>query len=151
MNINTVQGDSIEVLLRQLGATRISKVSSTLYFIKFDLGDGWEISYTYNINAKDQYFLQRIEPYPIGRGLFNDEYEIVSFISKDLKKFLNAKNSSNFKTFVEVTRKVNSIIDNVEELFLNYNVDGNDLKTLNKELNDILNDIDYIEKHTKKI
>ena len=52
MNINTVQGDSIEVLLRQLGATRISKVSSTLYFIKFDLGDGWEISYTYNINAK---------------------------------------------------------------------------------------------------
>lgn len=91
MNINTVQGDSIEVLLRQLGATRISKVSSTLYFIKFDLGDGWEISYTYNINAKDQYFLQRIEPYPIGRGLFNDEYEIVSFISKDLKKFLNAK------------------------------------------------------------
>ena len=138
MNINTVQGDSIEVLLRQLGATRISKVSSTLYFIKFDLGDGWEISYTYNINAKDQYFLQRIEPYPIGRGLFNDEYEIVSFISKDLKKFLNA-------------RKVNSIIDNVEELFLNYNVDGDDLKTLNKELNDILNDIDYIEKHTKKI
>ncbi|EGT4198046.1 hypothetical protein EPL66_14085, partial [Clostridioides difficile] len=66
-------------------------------------------------------------------------------------KFLNAKNSSNFKTFVEVTRKVNSIIDNVEELFLNYNVDGDDLKTLNKELNDILNDIDYIEKHTKKI
>ncbi|OJT79663.1 hypothetical protein BM530_00625, partial [Clostridioides difficile] len=47
--------------------------------------------------------------------------------------------------------KVNSIIDNVEELFLNYNVDGDDLKTLNKELNDILNDIDYIEKHTKKI
>ena len=37
MNINTVQGDSIEVLLRQLGATKISKVSSTLYFIKFEL------------------------------------------------------------------------------------------------------------------
>ncbi|TQW74225.1 hypothetical protein D1N74_18675, partial [Clostridioides difficile] len=46
---------SIEVLLRQLGATRISKVSSTLYFIKFDLGDGWEISYTYNINASTIY------------------------------------------------------------------------------------------------
>ena len=68
--INSVKGDSIEILLRQLGADKIQKVQGDLYFIKFILEDDLEVMYTYNINAKNQYFLQRIMPYPIPQGAF---------------------------------------------------------------------------------
>lgn len=61
--IDSVNGDSIEIRLRQLGASKIQKVQGCLYFIKFILDDDFEVMYTYNINAKNKYFLQRIEPY----------------------------------------------------------------------------------------
>lgn len=151
MNINTTKGDSIEFLLRQIGATEIKKVRGLLYFIKFKLDENLEIFYTYNINSKNQYFLQRIKPYPIPQGAFIDEYEIVSFIKKDLHKFNNAKVSSNFKSFLDVSKKVNSINYNMEKLFLNYNVDAQDLLKLDKELNDILNQIEESKKTSEKI
>ena len=85
--IDSVKGDSIEILLRQLGAAKIQKVHGNLYFIKFILDNDFEVMYTYNINAKNKYFLQRIEPYPIPHGTFSNEVKIVDFIKKDIAKF----------------------------------------------------------------
>jgi len=85
MNINNAQGDSIETLLRQMGASDVTKIRGLLYFMTFKISDDVEISYSYNINTKNKYFLQRIKPYPIPQGVFSDEYEIVSFIKKDLE------------------------------------------------------------------
>jgi len=150
MNENTAIGDSIEVILRQLGATKIRKIRSYLYFIEFQLSEEWKVTYSYNINTKDEYFLQRIKPYPIPQG-FSDEYEVVSFITKDLKKFVNAKNSSNFPTFVEVTRKVNSINDEMEKLFLNYNVETDDLENLNSKLDNISKNIEDARNNSKQL
>ena len=48
----STKGDSIEILLRQIGATKITKVKGYLYFIKFKIGD-LDINYTYNINHKN--------------------------------------------------------------------------------------------------
>lgn len=151
MNINTTKGDSIEFLLRQIGAIEIKKVRGLLYFIKFKLDEDLEISYTYNINSKNKYFLQRIKPYPIPQGVFVDEYEVVSFIKKDLHKFNNAKISSNFKSFLEVSKKVNSINYEMEKLFLNYNVDAEHLLRLDKELNDILGQIEESKNTSERI
>ncbi|MCR1954467.1 hypothetical protein NSA24_06630 [Clostridioides mangenotii] len=151
MNENTAIGDSIEVILRQLGATKIRKIRSYLYFIEFQLSEEWKVTYSYNINTKDEYFLQRIKPYPIPQGVFSDEYEVVSFITQDLKKFVNAKNSSNFPTFVEVTRKVNSINDEMEKLFLNYNVETDDLENLNSKLDNIFKNIEDARNNSKQL
>lgn len=151
MNVNSAQGDAIETLLRQMGAYDIVKVRGLLYFMKFKLNDKFEISYSYNINAKKQYFLQRIKPYPIPQGVFSDEYEVVSFITKDLKKFNNAMNSSNFSLFLDVTKKVNSVTSKMEDLFLNYNVDKNEFLRLNKELDDIVNEINFSKDKSKRL
>lgn len=151
MNVNSAQGDAIETLLRQMGAYDIVKVRGLLYFMKFKLNDKFEISYSYNINAKKQYFLQRIKPYPIPQGVFSDEYEVVSFITKDLKKFNNAMNSSNFNLFLDVTKKVNSVTSKMEDLFLNYNVDKNEFLRLNKELDDIVNEINFSKDKSKRL
>lgn len=151
MNVNSAQGDAIETLLRQMGAYDIVKVRGLLYFMKFKLNDKFEISYSYNINAKKQYFLQRIKPYPIPQGVFSDEYEVVSFITKDLKKFNNAMNSSNFNLFLDVTKKVNSVTSKMEDLFLNYNVDKDEFLRLNKELDDIVNEINFSKDKSKRL
>ena len=151
MNVNTAQGDTIETILRQIGASEVTKVRGILYFIKFKLDKGIEVSYVYNINAKNKYFLQRIKPYPIPQGTFTDEYEIVSFIKKDLNKFNMAINSSNFNLFLDITKKINLATYNLESLFLNYNVDSDDFKILNKELNDILDEIEVAKTHSKDL
>lgn len=151
MNVNTAQGDAIETLLRQIGASQVTKVRGLLYFIKFKLNEDLEISYVYNINAKNQYFLQRIKPYPIPQGIFTDEYEIVSFIKKDLNKFTKAMNSSNFNLFLSVTKKLNLASYNMENLFLNYNVNSDDFERLDKELNDILNEIEFAKTNSKDL
>ena len=75
VNTYSTKGDSIEILLRQIGATSITRVKGYIYFIKFKIDD-IEITYTYNINHKNQYFLQRIEPYPLGKGIFNNDTEL---------------------------------------------------------------------------
>jgi len=151
MNINNAQGDAIEILLRQMGASDVTKIRGLLYFIEFKLSDDVEISYSYNINTKNKYFLQRIKPYPIPQGIFSDEYEIVSFIKKDLQKFSTAMNSSNFNLFVDVARKVNNITSMAEYLFLNYNVNTNELLRIDKELDDILKEINFAKTTSKEI
>lgn len=149
MNVDTAKGDAIETLLRQIGASQITKVRGILYFIKFKLNQDIEISYVYNINAKNQYFLQRIKPYPIPQGIFTDEYEIVSFIKKDLNKFTMAMNSSNFNLFLNVTKKLNLASYNFEDLFLNYNVNSDDFEKLDKALDDILNEIKFAKNNSE--
>ncbi|MEG1312250.1 MAG: hypothetical protein RSD47_09630 [Romboutsia sp.] len=151
MNVNTAQGDSIETLLRQIGASKITKVRGLLYFIKFNLKDEIEVSYVYNINSKNQYFLQRIKPYPIPQGVFTDEYEIVSFIKKDLDKFNIAINSKNFNLFLDTSEKINLAATNMEILFLNYNVNSQDFKKLDEELNNILNEIELAKNNSKSL
>ncbi|TQQ85299.1 hypothetical protein EXD82_02570 [Peptacetobacter hominis] len=151
MDLNTFEADSIELLLRQMGATEIKKVRGILYFIEFEIDEDLEVSYCYNVNKKGKYFLQRINPYPISEGVFETEIEVVSFITKDLKKFKNAKNSRNFKTFLEVTNKVNKMTDTIEYLFLNYNVEGKDLDKLNHEIDDINLTVEQIEKNAKEL
>ena len=151
MNINNAQGDSIEILLRQMGASDVTKIRGLLYFMTFKLSDNVEISYSYNINTKNKYFLQRIKPYPIPQGVFSDEYEIVSFIKKDLQKFSTAMNSSNFNLFLDIAKKVNNITSMAEHLFLNYNVNVNQLLRINTELDDILKEIEFAKNTSKEI
>ncbi|MGL5314311.1 MAG: hypothetical protein ACRC92_13765 [Peptostreptococcaceae bacterium] len=151
MNINSAQGDSIEILLRQLGASKVVKVRGFLYFISFKINDDIEVSYSYNINSKNKYFLQRLKPYPLPQGKFADEYKIVEFIKKDLYKFKNAQNSSNFDSFVDISNKSNSITTAIENLFLNYNIEKDDLKTINSQLENILTSINKAKDNAKKL
>lgn len=136
MNASSVKGDTIEARLRCLGADHIQQVQGILYFVTFKEGEH-EVSYCYNINAKNKYFLQRIKPYPLPEGLFSDEEQVVEFIKRDLKKFRNAKHSHNFTQFVHVTNLIAETTKEIETFFLNYNVDKECLDELAQELNTV--------------
>lgn len=151
MNKNTIEGDLIEVSLRQLGATKVKEISSVMYLVEFALTETLMISYIYNITHKDKYYLQRVEPYPIPKGKFADEQEIVEYITKDIHKFQNATHSSNFQTFLDVTDKVSTITDRMEELFLNHNVHGDDLILLDDQLDALISGMDTVRRAAKKL
>ena len=149
--LNNAYGDTIETRLRYIGATNIRKVHGILYFIEFEIDNNLKVSYTYNINAKNKYYLQRIKPYPIPEGVFEKEYEVVSFIEKDIKKFTNAKKSNNFDLFLKINNELNTICLDIEKLFLNYNIDKMDLEKLISELDDILNLFEKSKQRSPKI
>ena len=149
--LDNAYGDTIEARLRYIGATEIKKIHGILYFIEFEIDDNLKVSYTYNINSKNKYYLQRIKPYPIPEGVFDKEYEIVSFIEKDIQKFINAKKSNNFDLFLKITDELNTICFDIEELFLNYNIDKMDLDKLKYELDNILNLFENSRKRSPKI
>ena len=149
--LNNAYGDTIETRLRYIGATNIRKVHGILYFIEFEIDNNLKVSYTYNINAKNKYYLQRIKPYPIPEGVFEKEYEVVSFIEKDIKKFTNAKKSNNFDLFLKINNELNTICLDIEKLFLNYNIDKMDLEKLKSELDDILNLFEKSKQRSPKI
>ena len=136
----STKGDSIEILLRQIGATKITKVKGYLYFIKFKIDD-LDIHYTYNINHKNQYFLQRIEPYPLAKGIFSNEVEIVSFIRKDLMKFNKAMQLENFDEFLKLNDTITTLTAQVEHLFLNCDISEIDINDLKSSLNTFSNKI----------
>ena len=149
--INQAFGDTVETRLRYIGATEIRKINGILYFIEFDIEEDLKVVYTYNINSKDKYFLQRVKPYPIPEGVFEKEHEIVKFIEQDIKKFKNAKNSNNFKLFLSLTKKVNTIYGDMEKLFLNYNVDKVDLVKLRTDFDDVKQFFEEAKKKSMKI
>ena len=122
MNQNTVTGDYININLRQLGATSIKEFNSIMHIAEFDLGDGLIVSYVFNITRHNKYFLQRMQPYAMVHGKFASDQEIIDFITADLKRFENAKNSHNFNTFLLISHLGHHITENIEQLFLNYNV-----------------------------
>ena len=138
MNVTSATGEMIEINLRQLGATKVECVNGKLYYVKFRIDENITVSYCYNINAKDQYFLQRISPYPLPEGLFSTQEQIINFIKRDIKKFRNAKNSSNFSVFVELVNTIYQTQHAMEDLFLDYNVKGESIKELKDELEKII-------------
>lgn len=151
MNPTSVKGDTIEARLRYLGATDIQRVQGTLYFVTFKFEDGLEVSYTYNINTKNKYFLQRIKPYPLPEGIFSDEEQVVEFIKGDYKKFKNAKNSSNFSQFLELTNTMNAVSKDMESFFLNYNVDKQYINKLVTDLKEMQKTIEKSKKGSEHV
>ena len=141
MNKNTLTGDYININLRQLGATSIKEFNSIMHIAEFDLGDGLIVSYVFNITRHNKYFLQRVQPYAMIHGKFASDQEIIDFITEDLKRFENAKKSHNFDTFIIISHLGHHVTENIEKLFLNYNVDPDKMDKIQEEMEDSLRHI----------
>lgn len=151
MNENTISGDLIGVSLRQLGATSVREIRSMMHIATFDLGDGIEVSYVFNITKGNQYYLQRMRPYALPWGMFADAGQIVRFITSDIEKFRNAVNSSNFKEFVGLAEKTTMLVTQLEAVFLNNNVTPESLRAFDEELDKLLGKADDMREHASPL
>ena len=138
MNKNTVSGDIVDWQLRQMGASNITFVNSNMYIVDFKLEKGLLVSYVFNITRGDKYFLQRMRPYAMVQGKYANTPEIAAFIEKDLSRFRNAEHSSNFDKFIEISKKGAEFAEALENLFLNYNVDKDEMERMDEKLDKLL-------------
>ena len=66
--------------LQQMGA-KVNVVNSKLCYVRFDLS-GFIVSYSYNVNSKGKYFLERIKPYPLPLKVFDKEEDVIEICKK---------------------------------------------------------------------
>ena len=67
------------------------------------------------MSNENKCFLQRARPYPMVHGKFASTEEILPFIERDYHAFLNARNSRNYGTFVDVARKTLALTQKMKE------------------------------------
>ena len=121
-----------------MGASNITFVNSNMYIVDFKLEKGLLVSYVFNITRGDKYFLQRMRPYAMVQGKYANTAEIAEFIEKDLSRFRNAEHSSNFDKFIEISKKGAEFAEALENLFLNYNVDKDEMERMDEKLDKLL-------------
>ncbi|MDD3123101.1 MAG: hypothetical protein PHC62_06300 [Candidatus Izemoplasmatales bacterium] len=124
--------------LIQMGAN-IKVVSSQMVYVSFDITEEIKVSYVYNINKKNKYFLERIKPYPISVKEFETADDICNIIKIDIEQFRNAAKSHNIYDFIKINYELHNNILSFEDLFLYYNIDS-------KTLNEIKTNIDNIHR-----
>ena len=133
MSVSTFSSDFVHTALIQMGANQIKVVSGKQMVITFDLGNGLDLVYVLSVSNENKCFLQRARPYPMVHGKFASTEEILPFIERDYHAFLNARNSRNYSTFVDVARKTLALTQKMEELFITHNLSPEDLALLHAQ------------------
>lgn len=118
-----------------LGAN-VQLVSGKMVYVKFSLENGIEVAYVYHINKKNNYFLERISPYPLPIREFSSPEEVIDIIQLDYEQYKNAAKSANIKEFVNLNKEMHTIMKSFEDLFLYYNVSADALNTIKKSVYD---------------
>lgn len=144
MNKNSVSGDIIAFKLRQLGATDIKVFQSRMNIVNFDLADGFRVSYVYNITRKEKFFLQRMRPYAMVKGMYADQNEIIDFIKDDIKRFKTAIRLNDVDKYINLAERVNGIYERLEHIFLHHCVDDVIFDRLNAEFGEMAQEIENI-------
>jgi len=141
MHEDYVSGDYIKMAIGQLGPSEVVNLNSVLNIVTFDITDKVKVSYVFNITKGNKFYVQRMKPYALSQGKFSTADQIIDFIQKDLAQFRNAAKSHNFENFLKINAYGNQMVANMEELFLNNNVDQDTINHIHYymyELNDII-------------
>ncbi len=151
MQKNNVNGDVIDMMLSQLGAKKIHTFSSTMHIANFDLGDGLEVSYEFNITHGDKYFLQRMKPYAMVHGKYASYKEIIEFITDDISKFRRAKEINDAGIYLKLTEEMEQVKLRIEHIFLNHDVPVEDFRVILDGFNSLLEKVELANKKSDKI
>lgn len=136
--------------LKKLGA-KVLDIQGIMFYVKFILNDSVKLSYIYHLNPDNTYFLERIKPYSMAIGDFDNEEDIVDTIRVDLEQFKNAMNSKNFVNFIEIDNKISKLVRIFEDLYLYYNIEAEDLNKLKDGVYNVLEIIKDIKSHSERV
>jgi hypothetical protein len=145
----TAEANMHEMKLRQMGA-KVEVINSLMCYVTFDI-DGTKVSYVYNVNKKDKYFLERIEPYPQPAGTFETVDDVIEVIKIDIEQFKNAKRSRVFDLFIEINRELAKTSRNFEDLYLYYNVPHEYTDTIKSKIKEIQGIIKKARENSERI
>lgn len=149
MSFAAAQQDHINMQLRQMGAA-VTQIHGLINYVRFSVGEH-ELYYVYNLNAKNEYYLQRIKPYPMSAGVFPNADAIAEFIEMDLKTFQNAMKSGHFAAFLDINRRLLALTQELEETYLHCNVPDNCFRDAVSRLAEMEQALDAMKKSAKPL
>ncbi|SHJ82412.1 hypothetical protein [Tepidibacter formicigenes] len=124
-----------EMILNQMGGD-VKVIRGIMCYVKFDI-KGTLVEYVYHINNSDNYFLQRISPYPMNMGTYHNKDQIITVIKHDINQFKNASNSTVFNDFINVNKRFNDALRHFEDLYLYYNIPHEIFNQLNDSIDEM--------------
>jgi len=128
---------------------KVIDIQGMMFIVDFNLSQ-YNISYVYYLNEDNTFLLDRIKPYFLSIGYYENEEEIVDIIRSDIDQFKNAMNSTNFDQFVEIDNHLAKLVRLFEDLYLYYNIDKSDIIKLDESVNCILDNIKEIMNHSDR-
>ncbi len=149
MNYVSAEQDNIDMMLTQMGA-KVKSIHGLICSVRFNI-DGTELFYVYNVNAKEQYYLQKVLPYPVGAGEFTKPSEIIEYIKKDIACYKTASKSTIFKEFVSANLELHHTIHKLEDTFMSHNVPHDKMDEIVSKIEQISQLISEIEKTSKTL
>lgn len=132
-----------EMILNQMGG-QVKIIKGIMCYVKFNVKN-IDVEYVYHINNVNNYFLQRISPYPMHIGTYANKDEILNVIKHDIAQFENASNSTVFEEFININKRFADTERHFEDLYLYYNIPHDMFKKLNDSLDEVEN---YIKNYT---
>ena len=109
------------------------------------------MAYSFNVNHKNEYSLHRTAPYSFFKGKIATAREVIDLVKSDLTRFKNAANSTNFEEFIEMINEIHAIGEDMDHMFLHFNVDKEALTSIREELKIIREQIDKVKTDAEKI
>jgi hypothetical protein len=149
MSSRLIRHDICKEELQQMGAQFID-IQGIMFLIKFNI-NGYKISYAYHLNEDNTYILERIKPYFLTIGFYEYEEDIVDVVRTDIDQFKNAMKSSNFDQFIEIDNHLSKLVRLFEDLYLYYNINKEDLATLDESVDCILSNIKDIMSKSSRV
>lgn len=138
-----------EMRLVQLGA-KVEQITSRLCYVTFLL-EGIEIQYVYNINKKDEYYLERVKPYPLALKTLASERDLIKTIEIDLAQFKNAVKSHQINDFVTIGNNLNLSIKKFEDLFLYYNISAEACAVIQDKIDALIGHIHQTKEEAERV
>lgn len=134
--------------LREMGA-KVLELQGVQVLIKFNF-DGFLITYSYTINSDNTYFLERLKPYTLAVGDFEEEEQILDIIKEDIDQFKNAMKSSNFDKFITINNHLTQLVRIFEDLYLYYNISKDDVLKLDSSVDSVLEEVREVFKRSTR-
>ena len=136
--------------LRDLGAEVID-IEGIMVFARFVLSEDFTVTYLYHRNPDNTYLLERIKPYQITIGEYENEETAVSNVISDMDQIQNARNSNKFNTFVDTFKMLIKAKRDFDDLFLYYNVNGSDMEYIYDNVKLLSQSIYRTKEHSERI
>ncbi len=135
--------------LRQMGG-KVMLMNSKMCYVRFDL-EGLRVSYVYNVNKRDKYFLERIKPYPLALCEFEKENDIIEAIKYDLDQFKMANKSHHIDEFIDINLRITKIIKKFEDMFLYYDLKPEYIDEIYRRLDLVDQKLDDTLSHSERV
>ncbi|MGN1381222.1 MAG: hypothetical protein ACI4W2_00250, partial [Eubacterium sp.] len=119
--------------------------------VKFKLDEETNATYIYEIKENEVIYLNRVRPYALYLGEYQNEQDLVAAIKEDLEMMKEAHVSPHFRQYISIVQKMQGLGGQVEKLFMNVATPEGSMDHLEKILDVLAEEIERLQEFGKEM